>query len=499
MKRNSIICNTKGACSTVSGKLITKHITVPKFWHSLMLLISMLVVFASCKPANEVTITGKVANPVGQTVEIYYFKNLVGSEMENIEVPLDVNHGFTATLPLSEGQFVYIRLSRRNIMLYLQPGAEIAITLDEANPDSLPVVTGEGALESQFLVSYAMNVGRTHSRAVLLNNVGNLTPEQFLATATQGYTEKKAYLENHEYFAEFDPNFVALMKANILYEKYNLLLEYPMAFAHFNPGAESPQLPSEFYAFLENDNLFDDKFVRSRTYLRFMQLYLNRKMEEAGPANPEVSYFDGMFNLAENLLPGLSRDVILGELTLMALSHMEWESAQALYNRFLAIATNQSVIDVVNVEHQKVMALAPGQPAPAFTLTDINGQTVSLSDFAGKVVYLDFWASWCGPCMREVPYAKELKKRMENQPDLVFLYISVDVDEAAWRSTVEQHQIQGVHLNVPGFEHEVPQAYNLQGVPTFFLIGRDGTIISNSPPRPSNPAIDQVLLDALAL
>ncbi|HAJ99238.1 MAG TPA: hypothetical protein DCM62_04360 [Bacteroidales bacterium] len=101
--------------------------------------------------------------------------------------------------------------------------------------------------------------------------------------------------------------------------------------------------------------------------------------------------------------------------------------------------------------------------------------------------------------MREVPFAKELKKRMENQADLVFLYISVDVDDAAWRSTVEQHQIQGVHLNVPGFEHEVPKAYNLQGVPTFFLIGRDGTIISNSPPRPSNPAIDQVLLDALAL
>ncbi|HAJ99860.1 MAG TPA: hypothetical protein DCM62_07530, partial [Bacteroidales bacterium] len=90
MKRNSIICITKGACSAVSGKLITKHITVHKFWHPLMLLISMLVVFASCRPANEVTITGKVANPVGQTVEIYYFKNLVGSEMENIEVPLDV-------------------------------------------------------------------------------------------------------------------------------------------------------------------------------------------------------------------------------------------------------------------------------------------------------------------------------------------------------------------------------------------------------------------------
>jgi len=145
------------------------------------------------------------------------------------------------------------------------------------------------------------------------------------------------------------------------------------------------------------------------------------------------------------------------------------------------------------------MALAPGQPAPEFTLTDINGNQVSLSDFAGKVVYLDFWASWCGPCMREVPFAKELKKRMANQPDIVFLYISVDTDETAWRNTVAQQQIQGVHLNVPGFDHEVPQTYNLRGVPTFFLIGRDGKIINNRPPRPSNPEIDQVLNNALAL
>ncbi len=100
--------------------------------------------------------------------------------------------------------------------------------------------------------------------------------------------------------------------------------------------------------------------------------------------------------------------------------------------------------------------------------------------------------------MQQVPYARELKKRMEDHDDLVFLYISVDTDELAWRNKVADENIRGVHLNVPGFAHDVPQNYNLRGVPTFYVIGRNGRIFDNRPPRPSNPRVDEVLLSALA-
>jgi thiol-disulfide isomerase/thioredoxin len=114
------------------------------------------------------------------------------------------------------------------------------------------------------------------------------------------------------------------------------------------------------------------------------------------------------------------------------------------------------------------------------------------------VVYLDFWASWCGPCMREMPYFRELKERLADQEDLVYLYISIDTDEQAWRNSVERNQITGVHLNTPGRERGVPAMYNVKWIPSFFIIGRDGNIYDNRPPKPSDPEIDQALLEALA-
>jgi len=461
-------------------------------------VITAFAMLVSCKPAaNEATISGTVNNPTSEHVEVHYYKNLVGNPLERVEVALDANNSFTATLPLSQGQFVYVFVPGRNVRLYLIPGAEVHVTFDAADPETAPVVQGKKALESQFLVSYVHEVERKHGRMLMLNMAGDLTAEEFLGAAEGGYNEKKNFLENHESFRKLDREFVSLLRTNMLYDKYNLLLEYPMAFSHFHPEAGEPVFPEGYFDFLEKDNLFGDEFASSRSYFRFLQLYLNRKLSEE--FDPQLSFAEQTFNLAETELSGLSREMVLGETVIMGLGFLEMEQAKGLFDRFKALASNQAIIDIVQQEYDAMMAVAPGQPAPDFTLADINGNQVSLSDFVDKVVYLDFWASWCGPCMREVPYAKELKKRMAKETDLVFLYISVDSDANAWRNTVVQQQIQGVHLNVPGFDHEVPQSFNLRGVPTFFIIGRDGKIIDNRPPRPSDPEIDRALKEALAM
>jgi thiol-disulfide isomerase/thioredoxin len=129
--------------------------------------------------------------------------------------------------------------------------------------------------------------------------------------------------------------------------------------------------------------------------------------------------------------------------------------------------------------------VSPGQPAPDFNIVGLDGKKYSLNDFKGKVIYLDFWASWCGPCMRELPFAKKIKQEYEGK-DILFLYISIDDDAAAWKKAVASKDIKGVHLNDPDFSGKVGKAYNLVGIPSYFLIDKNGKIISNNPPRPSS-------------
>lgn len=147
------------------------------------------------------------------------------------------------------------------------------------------------------------------------------------------------------------------------------------------------------------------------------------------------------------------------------------------------------------------LALMAGQPAPNFTLADASGKKVSLSDLRGRVVYLDFWASWCAPCLAEMPPAAALRRKFAGR-SVVFLYVSLDAQAADWQRTLAARNLlapNAVHLrDGQGFAGAAARAFGVQAMPSYWLIGPDGHIIANNPPRPStSPAIDAALEAAL--
>ncbi|WP_218779752.1 TlpA family protein disulfide reductase [Hymenobacter crusticola] len=127
-----------------------------------------------------------------------------------------------------------------------------------------------------------------------------------------------------------------------------------------------------------------------------------------------------------------------------------------------------------------------GDLAPAFSLQDASGKRVSLQDFRGEVVYLDFWYSSCAPCIAEAPAAVKLKKQFLGK-DVVFLYISVDRKADDWQKALVRHPLTGpnsVHLIDPG-GYKASANYGVGGFPSYWIIGRDGKIRQGSAPRPS--------------
>jgi peroxiredoxin len=146
------------------------------------------------------------------------------------------------------------------------------------------------------------------------------------------------------------------------------------------------------------------------------------------------------------------------------------------------------------------LAMKEGQPAPAFTLIDDSGQKVSLQDLRGKIVYLDFWGTWCAPCMKEMLASIELKKKFEGR-DVAFVFISVGDKEEKWQKVLAAEHLaspNSIHLRSPE-GNDVANRYQVSGYPTYWLIGRDGRIITRSAPRPSEgEAVVAALNAALA-
>src|SRR5207248_6498432 len=132
--------------------------------------------------------------------------------------------------------------------------------------------------------------------------------------------------------------------------------------------------------------------------------------------------------------------------------------------------------------------LAPGTMAPDFTLADLTGKQRSLSSFKGKVVYIDFWATTCGPCVQEIPMMKKLQADFANE-EIVFLQVSLGDGEQRWKDVLKQKGLKGVHLLARGIEQkQIESSYRIQGIPVYVLVDRDGKIITANAPRPSSSA-----------
>ena len=134
--------------------------------------------------------------------------------------------------------------------------------------------------------------------------------------------------------------------------------------------------------------------------------------------------------------------------------------------------------------YEQYTRLEKGRKAPHFSLLDKDGNRKNLSDWLGNYVYIDVWATWCGPCCRELPAFHKLKEEFKDKP-ICFVSISIDADEAAWRAKIEKDSLDGIQLRV-NEEDTFKKDYKISWIPRFLLIDREGKVLDANMTRPSD-------------
>jgi cytochrome c biogenesis protein CcmG/thiol:disulfide interchange protein DsbE len=124
----------------------------------------------------------------------------------------------------------------------------------------------------------------------------------------------------------------------------------------------------------------------------------------------------------------------------------------------------------------RVKASGDRKPAPDFSLKDADGKTVQLSDYRGKVVLLNFWATWCGPCKIEIPWFIDFEREHKDQG---FAVVGISMDEDGWQAVRPFISEAGINYRVLLGNDSISQLYGgVEALPTTFLIDRDGRIAS---------------------
>jgi len=112
--------------------------------------------------------------------------------------------------------------------------------------------------------------------------------------------------------------------------------------------------------------------------------------------------------------------------------------------------------------------------APDFSLTTADGEYISLEDLHGKVLLLDFWGTWCPPCVASVPALRDLQRRFAKEPQFKMISVSTDGDEAKWRAFIDKNQMAWTQYL--DRDHHIRQAFDVRAFPTYILIDAEGIV-----------------------
>ncbi len=172
---------------------------------------------------------------------------------------------------------------------------------------------------------------------------------------------------------------------------------------------------------------------------------------------------------------------LINELRMGDVSEEALEKART----FLQTVQNKDFAIEVEGKITQNMRLLPGQPAIDLELTDVSGNAKKLSDFKGKLIYVDLWATWCGPCLQEAPFFEKVSQKYVGK-DIVFVPVSTDRTREPWLTFLKEHKKELEQFH--SADMAMRDGWLLYGIPRFILIDKNFNIINAFAPRPSDEA-----------
>jgi peroxiredoxin len=248
---------------------------------------------------------------------------------------------------------------------------------------------------------------------------------------------------------------------------------------------------SPIYISYTGDTLaFEAEYMKTKYY---------DKINDVSVISPAVNdYYQGLSQISITSV----RDWFITKAIFLAFEQYSFEEVEGITTDFIPKCKTTVYKDTLISYYTYYKKFKPGNPAPDFTLIDENGKSVSLSNFKGKVVYLDFWGVTCGPCRYDIKnYVPKLHEKYHNK-DIVFINICVDVNNELWKKTLAEIKLDGVNLLAEGWQNnQVCKDYNIKALPHYMLIDKFGKFANNNAPRPDGlidnkeNVIDKLLME----
>jgi thiol-disulfide isomerase/thioredoxin len=373
----------------------------------------------------------------------------------------------------------------RMVYLWLEPGDSLTMNLDVEKIAGTLEFSGTGAVNNEF-VNREENEFASY-RHKYLENYYHITyrePNDFKRVTDLLRQEKLKYLADYAAAHPLSPSLVRVYQSEYITAAVTSKIYYPGGHAGFNDGREAV-LPADYFSFLDSVTFEDHIGDKGIGYYYFLNACLHKKHEIAGAGDPGTVDF---YQFVKSELPS----PLAYEFMAYALAR---DFRKDLYEEFGDNCPYPEIASRVKDKYRHMEGMLEGNPAPDFKLPDPDGKLVSLNDLKGKYLYIDFWATWCGPCIKEIPSLKKTEEEYRGK-NIRFVSISYDKpgDREKWKSYVRDNQLTGIQLLADQEMHDLyNKTFNIDLIPRFILLDPEGKIVSGNAPRPSSPRLKELL------
>jgi thiol-disulfide isomerase/thioredoxin len=443
--------------------------------------------------AQSAQLSGKVAHAEADSLLVVVNPNPLSAREAQSSGGINARGEFVLSVPLRRATVADLVYEEEAVSIFLQPGDQLEARFNANDFLKTLKFKGRGAHENNFLVAYYLKFLENDDYQVLPDNI-SLNEAAFTEFLDLRKKDQLLFLERYQAQAPLSEAFQHYIGAEIAYSWANDRLTFAELKQRVKGGPKMALSPT-YYDFLDQVTLNNPQATGSHAYTEFLKNYLHFQATRAQHQRNDRDYYQVLYNLAKEKLTGEPRNLLLAHTLHQSMKNGPIQYTNQMFADFEKLNTNQDLNDFLSGAYEVSQDFALGSPAPDFRLPSLRGKEMSLADFKGKVVYLNFWSSKCGLCQLDLPYARELEKELAGK-EVVFVNIGMDADEALWRSAVDRRQLQGVQL-YGGRQPELLKQYKVDDVPAYYLLDTDGTFISTKARRPSNDGAGAQILQAL--
>ncbi|MBS9767348.1 MAG: TlpA family protein disulfide reductase [Flavobacteriaceae bacterium] len=432
-----------------------------------ILVVALAVSCNGRKDVNYALISGKITNAKGNIL-------ITQSRKKVKEITVKEDGTFKDTIFNPEGYY-NLSHSRETTPIYLQNGDDLTLTLDTKQFDETVTYKGYGAKENNYLAQKFLIKEKELGD---VRTLFKLDENAFLEKVNSVKTQLEKAMKGLEGdFAKSEQKKLKYENAVSLsnYERYHRILTNNK---DFKVSEKFPN-PTEGMD-MENEEDF-------KKYDSYKQLVMGSFYNElAKEGDKEKALAEKLGKMKD----GEIKKNLIGSLV-MSINNAS-EKNQKLYDVVMKVSKDDKLKNDLKAKMNKFKKLVKGNPSPIFeNYENYKGGKTSLKDFRGKYVYIDVWATWCGPCKGEIPHMKKVEEKYHGKK-IAFVSISVDdlKNKEGWKKMVKEKEMAGVQLFADkSWKSTFVNEYGINGIPRFIFLDKKGNIIDANAPRPSDPRL----------